>query len=169
MRGGQLAEVIDNPRLIYVKYVDHVLFRNANPSQIKPIIREAIGWIVRENDEAIWICFDKQVNEFSYEKTDYSSGLIILKNGILEIKKLSDIYAFFKTNLSSSSTNKIKSPMFRLKRFLALMGIVTCPFVLSLHMPSAFSTTGSHLHRSNVRKYFNNLPPTLLTCKYAHV
>ena len=74
--------------LIYIKYVDHVLFKNANPSLFRPTVREAIGWKIKENNEALWICFDKPVEKLPYEKLDPSSGLVLLKRDILEMKRI---------------------------------------------------------------------------------
>jgi len=74
--------------LIHVKYVDHVLFRNSDPNLFKPTVREAIGWIVKENDEALWICFDRPIDRLSYGKPDPASGLVIIKSNILEMKKI---------------------------------------------------------------------------------
>jgi len=85
---GKEAELIGKPSLVYVKYVDHVLFRNADPNIFKPTVREAIGWIVKESDEALWICFDRTVDGLPYEKPDRASGLVIIKSDILEMKKI---------------------------------------------------------------------------------
>ena len=59
------------------------MFRNADPQLFRPQIREATGWIVKEDDVALWICFDKPVEKLPYEKLDPSSGLVILKSNIL--------------------------------------------------------------------------------------
>ena len=75
--------------LLYVKYQDHILFRNVNPGFFKePCIREAIGWIIKENDEALWICFDKPVKKLLHKKMDPASGLLILKSNILEKREI---------------------------------------------------------------------------------
>lgn len=74
--------------LIYVRYLDHVLFRNADPVLFKPAVREATGWKINEDNEALWICFDKPIERLPYEKLDPSSGLVILKCDILEIKEI---------------------------------------------------------------------------------
>lgn len=75
-------------KLARVKYMDHVLFRNSDPYLLKPSMREAIGWVIKETDEALWICFDKAYESQSFEKLDPSSGLIILKSDILEVKEI---------------------------------------------------------------------------------
>ena len=69
--------------LIYIKYLDHVLFRNCNSSKIKPSLREAVGWITFENQDIIRICTDMPVQLLPNEKI-IESGLVIIKNSILE-------------------------------------------------------------------------------------
>ena len=36
-------------RIVYIRYRDHVLFRNADPSLCRPVTREGVGWVVKEN------------------------------------------------------------------------------------------------------------------------
>lgn len=76
------------PPLLYVKYRDHTLFRNTDPNVLGPCVRVACGWVVRENDEAIWLCLDKPAERLPHEKLDPSTGLIILKSDILERKEI---------------------------------------------------------------------------------
>lgn len=75
-------------RPVYVRYRDHVLFRNANPSLFQPSIREAYGWLAKEDEEAIWLCLDKPVENLPHEKLDPATGLVILKDDILEMKEI---------------------------------------------------------------------------------
>ncbi len=76
-------------RLVYVRYRDHVLFRNSDPNLFRPAIRESLGWIVKENEEAVWLLWDRSTNPLPHEQIRLGeSGLILLKSAILEIKKL---------------------------------------------------------------------------------
>ncbi|MEM2588023.1 MAG: hypothetical protein QXV23_06975 [Candidatus Bathyarchaeia archaeon] len=79
--GGLMDKDNGLKRLVYIRYRDHVLFRNSNHSLLSPIVRETVGWIVRESDDALWILWDKSADksEFSFE-----SGLIILRSDVLE-------------------------------------------------------------------------------------
>ncbi|MEM2189229.1 MAG: hypothetical protein QXG35_07870 [Nitrososphaerota archaeon] len=72
-------------RLVYIRYRDHVLFRDSNHSLLSPIVRETVGWVVKESDEALWLVWDRGTdkNEFSFE-----SGLIILKSDVLEMRNV---------------------------------------------------------------------------------
>jgi hypothetical protein len=72
--------------LLYVKYRDHVLFRNCNSSEMKPIIREVVGWLTFENTDSICTCYDKPVDPLPNETRE--SGFIILKSDVLEACEL---------------------------------------------------------------------------------
>ena len=80
---------LEKAKLVYVRYRDHVLFRGVDSKSFSPIIRECSGWKVRENGEAICVLFDKSVKPFPCEKNSVvETGLILLKNDILEMKEI---------------------------------------------------------------------------------
>ena len=74
--------------IIYVRYYDHVLFKNANPKFFKPTIREAVGFLNFENDLFIRLIIDIPYKKIPYEKANQTSGLVILKKNIIERKEL---------------------------------------------------------------------------------
>lgn len=74
--------------MVYVKYFDHSLFRNMAPSNVKPAIRETVGWLIYQDDEALWIIWDRSVDSNRFEKPDPSSGLVILRKCILEVREI---------------------------------------------------------------------------------
>jgi hypothetical protein len=75
--------------LVYVRYRDHVLFRNVNSSLYEPGEREAVGWLTKENEEAVWILWDRSVKLLPHERTQHKeSGLLILKSDIIEMRKI---------------------------------------------------------------------------------
>jgi hypothetical protein len=75
--------------LFHVRYLDHVLFKNVDSGLCKPVMREVVGWLVKENDEAMWIVCDRTVEKVSAQKAQAcESGMVILKSGLLEIKKI---------------------------------------------------------------------------------
>jgi hypothetical protein len=45
--------------LVLVRYRDHILFRNLDPSDLKPQLRETVGWLARESEEAVLILWDR--------------------------------------------------------------------------------------------------------------
>jgi hypothetical protein len=73
--------------LIYVRYKDHILFRNSYPQiHNSPNIRETVGWLYEETDEVLVLIADKSVKQLPNEISRV--GLTILKSGILEIKEI---------------------------------------------------------------------------------
>ncbi len=64
-------------------YYDHVLFKNCDPAQIKPVKRKTVGWISYENQQVIIICSDTTVKFLQHEKTK-DSGMLILKDLIIK-------------------------------------------------------------------------------------
>jgi len=74
-------------RLIHVQYKDHVLFRNSDPKLYEsPNIRETLGWLMHETNEALFLIHDRSVRPIVNEVRE--TGLIILKSDILEIKTI---------------------------------------------------------------------------------
>ena len=73
--------------LVYVKYVDHVLFRNADSSLLRPCVREVVGWLIRETNEVLCLCYERAVETLPFEKPS-ESGLIILKSDVLEKREI---------------------------------------------------------------------------------
>ena len=79
----QFLEFGEKTKLTYVKYSDHVLFRNCDSSKLKPCIRETVGWLTFEDKNALYICSDIPTKPiFNMKKQE--SGLIILKSAVLE-------------------------------------------------------------------------------------
>ena len=77
-----------NP-LVYLLYRDHILFRNSKHRLYQPVLRETVGWLVKENGKAVWILWDRSVTKLPQQKDPQpESGLVLLKNCILEMKKL---------------------------------------------------------------------------------
>ena len=74
-------------QLVYVRYRDHVLFKNANPKLYFDVIeREAIGWLIHETDEFLCILNDRSVQPIPNEV--YESGFSILKLNIIETREI---------------------------------------------------------------------------------
>ena len=83
--------------LLYIKYEDHVLFKNCNPTEMDSTTRELVGWLTFETSNKICICYDKPVDPLPNEKRE--SGFVILKNDILEIIELQPNNPFKQTKL----------------------------------------------------------------------
>ena len=75
--------------LFHVRYLDHVLFKNVDSGLCKPVMREVVGWLVKDNDEAMWIVCERSVEKVSTQKVQAcESGMVILKSDLLEVKKI---------------------------------------------------------------------------------
>jgi hypothetical protein len=73
--------------LVYLRYLDHVLFKYSNPLQYRPVEREAVGWLVYQNDQAVWIVADRSTIPLEHE-LDSDCGLVILRANILTMRGL---------------------------------------------------------------------------------
>ncbi|MGB9777995.1 MAG: hypothetical protein ACPLW8_01200 [Candidatus Bathyarchaeales archaeon] len=72
---------------VYIRYKDHVLFRNT-PKPIKDAAeRETLGWLAQETDELLCIEHDRTA-ENPHSSSGTASGLLLLKSCILEIRTL---------------------------------------------------------------------------------
>jgi len=83
-----LRRIRGDGSLVYVKYLDHALYRNMSPSSPRPVVRETVGWLAYEDDEAIWIVWDRGVAASEHEKNTPYSSLIIVKSCILEMRRV---------------------------------------------------------------------------------
>ena len=70
---------------VYDRYKDHVLFKNIKQPIDEAVERETIGWLSKENSEIILVEHDRTMPNVKL-CTVKSSGVIILKNCILEIR-----------------------------------------------------------------------------------
>ena len=80
------SEVYD---LIFVRYVDHVIFNRTSAVTMKPQIREAVGWLVYECSDYLTLSWDRDAEPPTLVGGDSkASGLVLLRADILEFKKL---------------------------------------------------------------------------------
>lgn len=78
-----------NMQLVYIRYRDHLLFKNLNPDNHFPSERECVGWVWKETSDAVWILWDRSVTPLPYERVrPRETGLVILKSDILEVREL---------------------------------------------------------------------------------
>ena len=87
-------------RLVYVKYVDHVIFNRTSALAMKPQVRESVGWLVYECDRYVTICWDRDAGPPTLHGGDpKASGLVVLKSCVLDLKRL---HAFAEPSKESS-------------------------------------------------------------------
>jgi hypothetical protein len=80
-----MDEAIPKKILVYIRYLDHVLFKNTPKPIENAAERETIGWLAHENDELICLENDRTIDELPYSSGS-GSGLVLLKSCILEIR-----------------------------------------------------------------------------------
>ena len=75
-----------NP-LLYVRYKDHVIYKNILQPNPEAIERETVGWLTHQNQDIILIEHDRTIQRQDIS-SGKSNGIIILKSCILEIRPL---------------------------------------------------------------------------------
>lgn len=77
------------PPLVRVRYLDHLLFRNLDPEGLRPVLRETVGWLVRDDPEAILIIWDRATEKApQWRLEDPASGLVILRGDVVEMERI---------------------------------------------------------------------------------
>jgi hypothetical protein len=72
---------------VYIRYKDHVLFRNVVEPIEEAVERETIGWLTKQTNEIMLIEHDRTIPNLQLS-TGQGTGLIILKSCIIEILEL---------------------------------------------------------------------------------
>ena len=73
--------------LVYVRYMDHVLFRNSGRILADALERETVGWLSKQTEEVILIENDRTVPS-PRVPSGKCNGVIILRNCITELREL---------------------------------------------------------------------------------
>jgi hypothetical protein len=82
-----MGEAIPLGSAVYIRYLDHVLFKNT-PEAVKDAAeRETIGWLTQETGKLLCIQHDRTIESLQYSSGSVS-GLVLLKSCILEIRAL---------------------------------------------------------------------------------
>ncbi len=87
---------------VYIRYKDHVLFKNIKQPIEEAIERETIGWLSKQTDEIMLIEHDRTIPNEQIP-SGQGSGVIILKSCILEMRKL-PLQKSQELNLNSPNT-----------------------------------------------------------------
>jgi hypothetical protein len=92
--------------LIFIKYLDHVIFNRASALVMKPQVREAVGWLVYECDYYVTLTWDRDAEPPTLKGGDpKASGLVLLKTDIKELKRLEPLQNNSYCHLNSASAN----------------------------------------------------------------
>ncbi len=84
-----MAELKHLGEVLYVRYLDHVLFKDVDPNVFKPFVREAIGWLEHEAGDCIRLVWERFAEPMpNGEAKQRASGLVIMKSSILELRRV---------------------------------------------------------------------------------
>jgi len=84
-----MAESAKTKQMVFVRYLDHVLYNRSSALTMKPQVREAVGWLVYEGEQYVTLAWDCDAEPPTLKGGDpKASGLVLLKSDILELKKL---------------------------------------------------------------------------------
>lgn len=72
---------------VYIRYKDHVLFKNIQQPIADAMERETVGWLTKQDTEIVLIEHDRTIPNAQIPSGS-GSGLIILKSCIIEIREL---------------------------------------------------------------------------------
>jgi hypothetical protein len=82
-----MGKAIPKDSIVYIRYKDHVLYRNTPEDLEYADERETVGWLTQENKELLCIQHDRTIESLQYASAT-ASGLVLLKSCILEIRAL---------------------------------------------------------------------------------
>jgi hypothetical protein len=75
--------------LVFVRYIDHVLYNRTSALAMQPQVREAVGWLVYECDQYMTLSWDRDGGPPTLHRGDpKASGLVLLKSDIITLEKL---------------------------------------------------------------------------------
>ena len=80
-----MAKAIPLGSVVYVRYFDHVLYKNIPKPVEEPAERETIGWLTKDEKDIVCIENDRTLDELPYSSGS-GSGLVLLKSCIIEMR-----------------------------------------------------------------------------------
>jgi hypothetical protein len=78
------ASSIPKGSVVYIRYKDHVLFKNMLQPLKDAAERETVGWLTQETGDLLCIQHDRTIESIKYS-SGKASGLVLLKGCVLEI------------------------------------------------------------------------------------
>src|SRR2546422_919179 len=82
---GMRNRSLEKGSLIFLRYMDHVLFKDIDPCNIKPWTRETVGWLDYEDPHYVRIVWERfAMPDPPKESKPRATGLVILKKAIIE-------------------------------------------------------------------------------------
>ncbi|MCW3983192.1 MAG: hypothetical protein NWE96_04270 [Candidatus Bathyarchaeota archaeon] len=84
-----MSKASDLQELVFVRYIDHVLYHRASALAMRPQVREAVGWLLYECPDYLTLSWDRDADTPSLRGGDpKASGLVLLKSDILDLQRL---------------------------------------------------------------------------------
>lgn len=80
-----MDEAIPKGSAVYVRYLDHVLYKNTPKPLEKPAERETIGWLTKDEKGVVYIENDRTLDKLPYS-SGTGSGFVLIKSCIIEIR-----------------------------------------------------------------------------------
>ena len=75
--------------IVYVRYLDHVLFRDSEASQYAPWTRECMGWLDYEDQDYVRIVWERfAMPDPPNESKPRATGLVILRRAVVELRQV---------------------------------------------------------------------------------
>ena len=73
-------------KVVFVRYIDHVMYNRTSALTMQPQVREAVGWLVYEAENYIIISYDRDAGPPTLHGGDpKASGLVLLNADILRM------------------------------------------------------------------------------------
>jgi hypothetical protein len=82
-----MGKAIPESTIVYIRYLDHVLYRNTPEALENAAERETIGWLTQENKELLCIQHDRTIENLQ-NASGTVTGLVLLKSCVLEVRAL---------------------------------------------------------------------------------
>ena len=71
--------------MVYIRYLDHVLYRNMPEPLEDATERETLGWLIGEREDVLSIGNDRTLDRLPYSRGT-GGGLVLVKSCILEVR-----------------------------------------------------------------------------------
>ena len=108
-----MGKAIPQSSVVYIRYLDHVLYRNTPEAVENAAERETIGWLTQENKELLCIQHDRTIENIQ-NASGTASGLVLLKSCILEIhalplQKLSNWHLISRNDITRNAESALQT------------------------------------------------------------
>lgn len=101
-------------KVVFVRYIDHVLYNRTSALTMQPQVREAVGWLIYEAENYIIISYDRDAGPPTLHGGDpKASGLVLLKSDVLRMIAFSPKRRNCELNLKSKQYKEDSEFAFR--------------------------------------------------------